>query len=179
MPHVSKQLKVMKRLTALIEGINPTELNYAMDEPYELDLRQKVFRGRTIIGSEVEMPAVAIMESPTPFDALYGGENKILKYEGWRLLVQGFATDDKENPLDTAYDLKAALELQLSKTIKVNNSNGDPLFPEDYMLGNLVAGVEISQGVVRPPDEKVSRYAFCYIPLIVKLGTDVSNPYAD
>lgn len=172
----SKQLLIMKALTTLIEGINPTEQNYALGIPFTLDLRKKVFRGRTIIGNDVTMPAVAILEAPTPVSAAQAAEEGVKKREDWRLLVQGFAADDKQNPTDPAYNLKAALEVQLSKVIALDGQ-GLPLFPAWHMLGNLVTGMTISQGVVRPPEEKVSQYAFCYIPVTVKLATDVRNPY--
>lgn len=175
----SKQLKVLKRMTALLERINPTETNPALNEPFDIDLRQTVFRGKMILGSEIVYPAVAILESPTPFEGLHAAENEHKSFESWRLLVQGFAADNKDNPLDPAYALKAAIEVQLSRVIAVKKSSGDGLFPEDYLFGNLIAGLTISQGVVRPPDQNVSQYAYCYIPIIVKLGTDVTNPYAD
>lgn len=178
MPKISKQLAVMMRLTALLERINPLETNTALDAPFAMDLRRKVFRGRMTLGTEVTMPAVALLESPSPFDAQYGGAEDVMKAEGWRILVQGFAADDKDNPLDPAYELKAALEVQLSRVIAVDKGQGKPVFPEDHMLGNLISGLKIGQGVARPP-EGTTQYVCCYLPLIVQLQTNATNPYVD
>lgn len=175
---VPKELAVMMALTNLLGRIWPGEINYATNAPFDIDLRQKVFRGRITIGSEVQMPAVALLESPQPFDAQHAGDGDLWKNEGWRVLVQGFSTDDKQNPSDPAYRLKAALQVQLSRVGRMRpDGSGKPLFPDDYMLGNLISGLKIGQGVVRPPQENVSQYAFCYIPLIINLQTDASNPY--
>jgi hypothetical protein len=178
MPFIPKELLVMQRLTALLERIGaPDEINPGTQEPYEIDLRGKVFRGRMEFGTEVDPPFVAILESPTPFDSLFAAENDVKKKDSWRILVQGFCVDDKKNPSDPAYYLKAAITAQLSKVIAVDGQ-GLEAFPGDYFLGNLLTGMTISQGVVRPPEQKVSSHAFCYIPLILGLATDARNPYA-
>lgn len=183
MPPPSKQLRILKSLRALLEGINPTEIDPAYElcgqpaENYDIDLRSKVFFGKTTIGTDVTLPALSVLEAPTPVAALHGGEEGVLKYENWRLLLQGFARNDQANPTEPAYALKAQVEQRLSRVIAVKQRNGDPLFPEHYMLGSLIGGLTISQGVVRPPEEKISATAFFYIPLIVNMGTNAANPY--
>ncbi len=69
--------------------------------------------------------------------------------------------------------------MRLARLIQMDPRTGTPTFPDEHFLGSLISGLTIGQGVVRPPDEKVSPKAFFYIPLVVELSTDVSNPYAD
>lgn len=183
MAPVAKQLHVMRRLTAHLEGINPGAEDPAYtlvgEEPqnYAVDLRGKVFRGRTTIGAEVVMPALSLLESPTPVAALHAGEEGHRKAEDWRVLLQGFADDDKQNPLDPAYALKAAVEARLQRVIDMKQGTGTPTHPDEYLLGGLLVGMVIGQGVVRPPEEKVSRTAFFYIPLVLRIATTTKNPY--
>jgi len=172
----SKQLKVLRALTELLEGINPTNEDPETLAPYTVDLRNKVFRGRTTLGANVTMPALALLEAPTPVESLHAGKDSLTKLEGWRLLLQGFAADDQINPTDPAYDLKALVERRLSRVIETKQHNGEGLFPEHYLLGKLLTDLKILQGVVRPPEEKISATAFFYIPLVVGLTTNASRP---
>ena len=45
----SKQLRTLKALTAHLEGINPDNTDPATGNPYERDLRGKVYRGRSVL----------------------------------------------------------------------------------------------------------------------------------
>lgn len=173
----SKQLVVLKRLTALIEGANPDNDDPATDAAYAVDLRGAVFRGRSEIGASDPKPCIVILEAPQPINGIPADTNQTVRKEEWRLLVQGFVQDDKTNPSDPAYALKAIVEQRLSRLSAVSGSTGDPVFPEDYLLGRLVVNVVIGQGVVRPPTKEVSPTAFFYIPLTVELKTDITNPY--
>jgi hypothetical protein len=181
MPPIPKQLLVMKRLAEHLEAINPTNEDPAYTlvgeapQNYAMDLRQKVFRGKTVLGTEVLMPALAILESPQPVAGLEAGEQGHAQLNDWRVLVQGFATDDKQNPTDPAYILKAAVELRLGRII--HETRGIATYPEEYMLGGLIAGLSIGFGPARPPEQNVSQNAFFYIPLVIKLATTTKNPY--
>lgn len=176
----SKQLAIMKRLTAQLEAINPSNIDPADDigGPYNVDLRGQVKRGRKVFGKEQRYPFIAILESPQPAPVVGVGYDKVKRKEYWNLLLQGFVTDDKDNPSDPAYDLKAVVEMRLSRIVAVDTSNGNALYPDDYLFGGLIDTLEIGQGVVSPPDEKVSAQSFFYIPLSVCLITDVSKPFS-
>lgn len=177
MPVCPKQLLVLRRLSTFLEGINPTNPDPGTEQLYVTDLRKAVFRGRTTLGDNDPYPAVSLLESIKPEDGRPAGHERIKRLEDWSLLVQGFAIDDRQNPTDPAYWLKAQVEQRLWRIIAVDERNGDPLFPEDWMLGKLIAGLTIGQGVVRPPTAGVSPTAFFYLPIVVKLATDVSQPY--
>lgn len=173
----SKQLLILKSLTTWLQGITAAN-GYA-----GLDLSTSVFRGRAMFGAGDPETMLSILEAPKPDNGIEAGENKIKRSEEWLLLLQGWAPDDKINPTDSVYPLKAAAEKRLSDIIAVNTLNGNPMFPDIYMLpdadGNeMIGGLSIGPGVVRPPDAQVSSKAFFYLPLRVSLQTDVSNPYA-
>lgn len=178
-----KQLAVLKKLTTLLEGINPTNvdpkwaLNGEAPQNYTIDLRGKVFRGKTEFGQEVALPAFSLLEALVPLPANAVGDGR-LKRGDWQLLLQGFAENDMANPADPAYYLKAAAELRLSRVIAQREQSSQALFPDDFMLGNMITGLIIGQGVVRPPDKNVSTTAFFYIPLVVEMVTNTGNPYA-
>jgi hypothetical protein len=74
--------------------------------------------------------------------------------------------------------MKAAVEQWLYRIIAVNEADGLPVYPDLYLLQGDVASLTIGQGVVRPPSEEAaSRLAMFYLPLILEIITDVSNPY--
>lgn len=172
----SKQLAILKFLTDHLEGINPSNENPATGEPYTTDLSGSVVRGVLTIGSDRKVPLLAINEPPTPTDSLFADAGATKKKEVWRLLLQGFAEADENNSNDPAYLLKAITEQRLSRLVE--ETQGRHTFPEGKAFAKLViAKLKVHQGVVRPPDDKVSPTAFFYIPLTIEMGTDICNPY--
>jgi hypothetical protein len=164
-----KQLAILKRLSAWLEGITPAN-------GYEFDLTGAVFRGRAVFGSDTPVPCLSLLEAPKPEVAMGAAENDVLLAGEWFLFLQGWAPDDIQNPTDPAYQLKAAVEMRLSDIIRTKPGKGTPEIPEAYFLGGLITGFGIGPGVVRPADNPSSK-AFFYIPLKVCLVTDVRNPF--
>lgn len=177
----SKKLVILKRLTALLEGINPTTVDPSDPDGgnYPEDLRGCVVRGRKVIGKEQRVPFLSLLESPKPEDVVGVGYDKVLRMGDWYVLLQGFVKDDKENPSDPAYDLCAVVEQRLSRMIAVTPVRDDnvPVAPEDYLLGGLVMDVAIGQAVVSAPNEQVSANSFFYIPICFKIVTNISQPF--
>lgn len=165
------RLLVVQRLCSLLEEL---EVNGAY-----VDMVGKVFRGRNIIGEEVQAPALAILEAPRPDFATFAGEEHFMRKDSMLLMIQGRADDDKLNPSDNAYWLAAAVEQRLSRVIaqKKSGMNGGGEFPEHYMLGNLITKMEMAPPVVRPPEDKVSRWAFFFLVLRVGVAVDIRSPY--
>lgn len=166
---VPTRLLILQRLTALIEATTT-----GLPLP-AVDLTGRVFRGRSLTGTETDRPAVSILESPRPESAIFAGNWEAQK-AGWTLLVQGLVDDDKENPADAAYYLAAAVEAQLYKTVALNQ-NGGPVHPQHYLLGNLVTSIEIAPAVVRPPEKEVSSTAFFFLPLRLGVAASPGQPY--
>lgn len=161
----SVQLAIQKALTAHLEGMT-------VAGGYGFNMIGAVFRGRALISDETLLPCLSILESPRPDEAARtGGPEGAFRVEDWILLVQGWVEDDKANPTDPAYELKAHVEARLSEIIRINPVTGKPVFPVAYRLGGLIAGLSIGPGVVRPPQERVSAKAFFYLPLAVKIAT--------
>lgn len=176
----SKQLQILKALTTHLEGINPTTVDPDGATPgdvYDLDLRGKVKRGRTVFGVEQLVPFIAILEKHVPNPLVAVGYERVKRKEDWDLLLQGFVEDDKDNPFDPAYDFKAVVEHRLSQIVQLTQGDGKPAFPNVYMLGGLITDLTIGQGIVSPPKEGVSAKAFFYMPVRLCIVTDVTNPF--
>jgi hypothetical protein len=169
-----KRLAALRALTAHLEGINPDQNNPFSQSPYDIDLRGKVVRGKTVIGSGMKTPFLSILEAPVPAEGFFAGDNRV--ETTLKVLLQGFAEDDAANPTDPAYFLQATVEQRLSL---INaQKEGRARFPDFYFLNGAMVGFTIHPGVVRPPEGNVSPTAFFYTPLTIKLTYDVTNPYA-
>lgn len=163
------RLLVVQRLCTLLET-----LEY---QGQPIDLTGKVTRGRNIVGEEVAAPALSIIEAPRPDFASFAGEEHFMRKDNMILMIQGRAVDDKLLAGDNAYWLAAAVEQRLSR-ITAEKSNGmGAQFPEHYMLGKLITGLEVAPPVVRPPEDKVSQWAFFFLVLRVGIAVDIRSPY--
>lgn len=162
------RLRVLKALTCHLEGISP-ELGY------DYELKGAVYRGRTVVGEDMKVPALSILESPRPDFGAYVGEDQA-RSEGWALLLQGWVEDDKKNPTDPAYRLASAVENRLALIVlERDDGSGRPLDTLAYMLGRqedghtLISKFQFGPPVVRPPDQSSSK-AFFYMTLRVGLA---------
>lgn len=163
-PTDSKQLRILKKLCNYLE----------LTSGYE---GIEVFRGRTVVSAKEIEDCLSVLEAPRPVVGEGAGHNNHKRNETWTLLLQGWPKDDKKNPSDPAYALKAAVEQWLSRIIDVDDRSGLPKYPDIYMLGGDIGSMIIGQGVVRPPSEEAaSRLAMYYLPLILELTTDIRNP---
>lgn len=134
----------------------------------------RVFRGRTVFGANDPLPAISILESPIPLDQLPSPRDATVTSGPWELVVQGFFEDDKVNPCDVAYvglaDVKKYLALERKKANAFRDE--DNIFG----LGRVVTGMNIGQGVVRPPDE-ISAKAYFWLTLALDIAEDLEEPY--
>ncbi len=138
----------------------------------------KVYRGRTQFGEEVAPPFLSILESPRPLDPNSGGETKLTRQSRWPLLIQGFATDNRLNPTDPAYDLAADVERALSKIMETDDQ-GMPKYPAIYHMGEWNIGIALQEAIVRAPDPDISDTAFFYLPVFLDVVTDMRSPYTE
>jgi hypothetical protein len=86
--------------------------------------------------------------------------------------------DDKHNPTDPAYELKAVVEKRLSRLLAIREANGLPLYPTEYRLGNRLSHISIGPGMVSPPRPNISAKAFFYLPVVLKIAVSPTAPYA-
>lgn len=163
----SKQLRILKKITAHLESEEP-----AAEYP-----GYTTYRGLAVLPAKVLTGCLSILEAPRPIIGEPAGEQGLVRNELWTLLVQGWPLDDVDNPSDPAYAMKAQVEQMLS-LIVAEHPNGTQRRDSLYMLGGDIMEMVIGQGVVRPPSEEgASRLAMFYLPLYLKLKTNVANPY--
>lgn len=157
------RLRVLKALTACIEGVNP-------GNGHHHDLRGKVFRGRLRFGSGDPLPMVSILEAPIPQDTMNGrGENAGSTGE-WELLVQGYADDDRENPSDPAHHMMAEVKAILVAEKRRNRGNNI------LAMQGRVTEMSVGQGSVRPPEDPTTE-AFFWLTLKLRIAENLEQPY--
>lgn len=177
-----KQLRILKKLVAHLEEINPDNTDPATGAPYTVDLRAHVFRGRSILTIDDAENAISILEFPRQDIYSPVGEHGVVRVESWMLMLQGWPKDDPANPSDPAYALKAMVEMRLARLVAQKTNGRGPLYPDEYMLGqhegkNELASLIIAPGVVRPPEDAASRLAMFYMPLVLGVRVNVAEPY--
>lgn len=164
----SKRLQILKRLTDHLKGIDGAY-------PYDHDLRENVFRGRTLYGAGDPLPLVSILEGKAADYGSFADDVQSVRKDSWLLLIQGWVKDDTLNPTDSVYPLLADVEMRLSDIVATEN--GKAKFSGVYMLGGLISSLTIAAPVVRPPDDQeVSSKAFFYLPVLVGLKSDLTKP---
>jgi hypothetical protein len=173
-----KLLRALKNLTAHLEGINPDNDDPATGQPYTVDLRDHVFRGRSILTIKDAENALSILEFPRQDIYSTVGEHGIVRKDSLSIMLQGWPADDPENPSDPAYLLKAMVEMRLARIVaeRPNGMRGG-VYPDEYMLGGELASLIIAPGIVRPPEDAGSRLAMFYMPLVLGIRVNVADPY--
>lgn len=180
------RLKVMKALTTCLEAIVP-----ALNNTYQSDLRpyvddggqtiHRVIRGREIFGESDPLPMISILEPPIPIDQLFARAADATDSKGdWEILIQGFVKDDKANPTDPAHILMADVKQALAKE-KGRKAPGKHIadifgMGDNGGKGNVITGMQIGPGVVRPPGE-LSAFAFFWLTLTLQIHEDIEQPF--
>lgn len=173
---ISRKKAIMRWFANYLAGEVLIANGYLHDLTVGVD--KKVYRGRTQFGEEVEPPFLSILESPRPIDPNAGGDNKLKRQSRWPLLLQGFATDDRLNPTDPAYDLAADVERAVAKLMETDNE-GRPKYPDFYRMGPWGVEVVMQEAIVRAPDPDISDTAFFYLPVFLDVVTDLRTPYTE
>ncbi len=167
----SIRLEILKALTKHLEGI--TVVN-----GYDHDLEGQVYRGQSFHNEKLDgKPVLSLIEPKATDFGAYADEEGTFRRDTWVILLQGWAQSDVRNPTDPVYELLADVETRLSDIVaKDPNSPNKPLWPAIYNLGGLVAGMKLSQPIVRPPEEGLSSRAFFYMPIRFTLASDITQP---
>lgn len=166
---MSRRLAILTALTAHMQGLAPSN-GYVND----LSEPGRVLRGRNLIGEEARRngPLLSFLEAPRPDLAVYAGSWDEMRKDAWTLLLQGIVEDDIENPTDPAHIFVDEVERHLSRLIATKPS-GSPKYPEEFLLGGLIADLQIAPPVVRPPEKGISASAFFFLP--VRVGVAVQT----
>ena len=158
------RLRVLKNLTAAIEGVSPAN-------GYKNNLTGAVFRGRDIFGESDPLPMVSILEAIEEKAQLPAPAGGPQSNGPWELLIQGFVEDDYNHPTDPAHLLMAEVKKRLAEE-RVRDRQYNILG-----MGGQVTDLRISHGVVRPPDE-VSGKAYFWLRLTLVVVENLLDPYA-
>lgn len=161
----SFRLRVLMALTDSLAQITPAN-------GFQHDLTGSVFRGRSIFTHKDPLPMLSIMEPPQMPDQMESPSASTQQSTNFPLLIQGFVDDDRENPTDPAYRLLADVQKRLAYE-RARQGGYDILGFE----GRVMA-LHIGKGVVRSPDEIVSKDAFFWLPVTLEFAEDHANPFA-
>lgn len=171
----SVKLTVLKRLTALLEGMSPSPVADVTPEAPPT-MAGVVFRGRAVFGDSDPKWMLSILESPRPFTGQFSADGQARR-DLWPIFIQGWCPDDKKHPSDPIYSLLDDVERRLDRVVLRLPGTGNPKFIEDYFLGPaldgngyLITSFEVGPGVVRPPSDGISSKSFFYLPLQVGLA---------
>lgn len=147
----------------------------------------RVYRGRYFFTKNNKVPALAILENldPDRFPTTAGHEDMTghgLTKDRWIILIQGWTkdVDEGENHLtDSAYVLMAETRKALSL---IDKRTGNPQYDTPntnkwWRLGGLVGKATLEPGVARPPQEKVSEYAYFWMRVILDFVEDPNDPF--
>ena len=171
----STKLTVLKRLTALLEGMSPTAVADVTPEAPPT-MAGVVFRGRAVFGDSDPKWMLSILESPRPFTGQFADDGQVRR-DLWPIFIQGWCPDDKSHPSDPIYSLLDDVERRLDCVTRTSRDTGMPKFADHYLLGEsldgdgyLITSLEVGPGVVRPPTDGLSSKSFFYLPLQVGLA---------
>lgn len=171
-----KRLTMLKRLTAYLAN------EVSLSNGYQHSLKDAVFRGRMFFDKDDPLPMVSVLDNPDPdrYPAEAGrrGYESPTAREDYVLLLQGWAREDKTNPTDPAHRLMADVRKALAKLQYRGDPTSAPAPDENvYLLGGLITSLDMEPGVVRPPAEQVSEYAFFWMRIRVGFIEDPNDPY--
>lgn len=159
-----RRLHILRALTDHLRTITP-------ENGYQHDLSGAVFRGRASFGNGDPIPMLSILQSPRneapiPTPGQGGGQ-----HGGLDLLLQGFVADDFDHPTDPAELLLADVKLALGRL-------KEKIAQARRMHWEGIEGLEVDQGVCRPPSEEISAVAFFWLSVRVQYTDNTKDPYA-
>jgi len=168
MADIPFRLRVLQALTSVLQGITPAN-------GYNYDLSDCVFRGRLFFGDGDPIPLVSVLEAPLPDEPdLVPAAGTYWKGR-WRLMVQGWVDDDKENPTDPAHFLLADVKKVLAEERKkMLGRGGNSVLGMDGRVTDLIIGSH----VVRPAEEHVNAYANFLLSVSLEIAENMADPYA-
>ncbi|UUV43211.1 minor tail protein [Rhodobacter phage RcCWillis] len=165
------RLQVLKAVSVALKTITPSN-GYMHDMSDFTDRSgrtvERISRGRTSFGDSDPLPMLAVLEDPRAIEANNAKDETPVAANKFRLLVQGFVEDDKDHPLDPAYQLSADA---ISALVKAKADRFNILG-----FGGRVTSLSIGQPVHRPGDDEVSRYAYFIFGVTITMIEDLECP---
>ncbi len=185
MPDQPFSLRVLHALTNALKEITPDNdfvadmADFEVEENGETIQKVRVFRGRDEFGFNDPRPMLSILEHPAAIEQILGPADDTAQHGDWEILIQGFVTDDADNPTDPAHHLAAEVVKRLAQEkVRVDPSTHSPDILGLGYREPCVTGMKIGKPVCRPPDGQVSDVAFFYLRLTLTLLEDQDAPFA-
>jgi len=158
------RLRVLQAMTEHLKKIT-------VANGYNFDLAEGVFRGRMMYGENDPIPLVSVLEAPLPDEPDVTPASGPTWKGPWRLLIQGWVDDDRENPTDPAHYLLADVKKSLAEARKDMIKGRIFGFPQ---VTNLIIGA----CVVRPAEEHVNEYANFLLSVTLEIAENMADPFA-
>lgn len=160
----------MKAVTAQLKTITPQN-GYEHDMSDTTDevgrTVERVSRGRTQFGSTDPIPMLTILEDPRAIES-NNAPDSTASANRLRLLIQGFVKDDKENPLDPAYQFSADA---ISALVKAKADRFNILG-----MGGVITAMTFGQPAHRPGRDEISDYAYFVFGVTLTMIEDLERP---
>lgn len=142
-----------------------------------IDLSGVVFRGRQRYGAGEPCPMVNLSQAPNIDIENNGAGDGRRRSSNKTYLIQGWVPDDFVNPTDPAHELMAEVKMALSVILDMDS--------EHYMLKSyhpqgrpMVSNMNVSTGLVRPPESGISDKAYFWLPVNFELVENIADPYS-
>lgn len=153
------RLQVLKGATAILADIKP-------ENGYRTDVQAAV-RGRAVFNSQFDpWPFISIMEDPNELDNILDTRSGEEALTNLKLIIQGYAIEDVENPTDPAYYLLADIQKAFSDEIRRNGGRGES-HPNLFGMGTTVSRIVIGSGAVLPSHAEISDVPWCIVPVSI------------
>lgn len=163
-------LYVEKALTQLLRD----RLTFAAGA--KVDCEGRVFRGRQRYGARDPVPMISLLQAPEVEVDLQPAGDGSARTASVLYLLQGWADDDHDNPTDPAHELLAEVKRVLGGVVDEDS--------EDFLLKSahpdnepLIEGLDVSFGLVRPPEQTISDKAYFWLPLRIGFVESLAAPY--
>lgn len=141
------------------------------------DMQDSVHINRLLYGADVQQQhsaMLSIIEAPRPDFATFAGAGAA-RADRWTLMIQGITPDDKTADTEyLPYFLCQDVEKRLLRMTE-QKASGNPKYPGDYMLGDMISSVEVAPPVIRPPEAGVSSHAFFYLPIRLGIAVEIGQ----
>ncbi|MDA3808274.1 MAG: hypothetical protein PF440_10255 [Thiomicrorhabdus sp.] len=146
-----------------------------------LDLTGKVFRGRDRLGRDEPLPMVTLLQA-AEIDESFFPVGDGAERNDWKVyLIQGFTGRGPMNtPTDSVHPLLAEVKRILAP---INDFRSVHHGLKAYNISNptrgIIADIQISTGLVRPPDADLSPdSSYFWLPVRLNLVENLNDPYA-
>lgn len=162
---MSTRLNIVKAVTALLQEITP-------DNGHHTNIGPNVFRGREGYQADDPLPMISIIEDPDMINAETEQRNPTIHDVELKLIIQGFAYEDSENPSDAVYELLADIKRVVAQEYVMNGGRGE-LEKNLLGLGNVVRSFQVGQGCVLPYDSDIGGTQAAMLLVTIKYLDDV------